>query len=309
MVINNLKGGLSKVLISAIFIALLITTNSTAAGRANEVVNTIGSGKGVPAATLGNDGDFYIDLKSMNIYGPKKNNRWPLPTSLRGPTGATGPAGADGKNGASANATAGATGPAGPAGPAGPKGDTGATGVTGVTGAAGSNTGTAGPKGDTGATGATGPAGPKGDTGTAGNTSAFHGEVTFPSVLAGISGSTAVSNSFGDLVADKKYIVDVIIYSTNNDPTGDYPIKISVASSTGSPTITTKYVITRGQSYRTSSSRIEYSFYLKVIVDATSVASNFSLVATITSGTSTSGVNERLTLGGDFVLMEVGSLN
>jgi hypothetical protein len=83
MVINNLKGGLSKVLISAIFIALLIPTNSTAAGRANEVVNTIRSGNGVPAATLGNDGDFYIDLKSMNIYGPKKNNRWPLPTSLR----------------------------------------------------------------------------------------------------------------------------------------------------------------------------------------------------------------------------------
>jgi hypothetical protein len=127
--------------------------------------------------------------------------------------------------------------------------------------------------------------------------------------LAGISGSTAISNSFGNLVAGKKYSVDVIIYSTNNDPTGDYPIKISVAASIGSPTITTKYVITRGQSYRASSSRIEYSFYAKVIVDATSVASIFSLVATITSGTSTSRVNERLTLGGDFVLMEVGSIN
>jgi hypothetical protein len=309
MAIHNLKTKLSKVLISAIFIALLIPTNSSAAGRANEVVNTIRSGNGVPATTIGNDGDFYIDLKSMNIYGPKKNNRWPLPISLRGPAGATGPAGADGKNGTSASATAGTVGPAGPAGPAGPKGDTGATGATGPAGPAGSNTGTAGPKGDTGATGATGATGPKGDTGTAGSISAFHGEVTFPSVLAGISGSTGISSSFGNLVAGKKYVVDVIIYSTNNDPTGEYPIKISIGASTGSPTITTKYAITRGQSYRTSLSRIEYSVYAKVIVDATSVASNFSLVATITSGASTSGANERLTLAGDFVILEVGSIN
>ena len=306
MAINNLKAKVSKVLISAIFISLLIPTNSTAAGRANEIVNTIRSGNGVPAATLGNDGDFYIDLKSMNIYGPKKNKRWPLPTSLRGPAGATGPAGVDGKNGTSANSTAGATGPAGPAGP---KGETGATGATGATGPAGSNTGTAGPKGDTGATGATGPAGPKGDTGTAGSSSSYFGDITFPSPLAGISGSTAISSGFANLLAGKKYLFDVIIYATNLDPTGEYPIKVSFSANTGSPTITTKYVVTRGQSYRTSSSRIEYSVYAKVVVDASSVVTNFSLLATITSGADTSGNSEKLTLGGEYVSVEVGSIN
>ena len=114
---------------ASILITLFIPTNSHAAGRANEVANTIRSGNGVPATTLGNDGDFYIDLKSMNFYGPKKNKLWPLPISLRGPVGATGPSGADGKNGTTANATAGAPGPAGP------KGDTGATGPAGATGA------------------------------------------------------------------------------------------------------------------------------------------------------------------------------
>jgi len=306
MAINNLKARVSKAAIAAVLISLLIPTNSHAAGRASDVVNTIRSGSGVPSASLGNDGDFYIDLKSMNFYGPKKNKHWPLPISLRGPVGATGPSGVDGKNGTTANATAGAPGPAGPKGDTGATGPAGATGATGPAGPAGSNTGTAGPKGDTGATGATGP---KGDTGTAGATSSYFGDITFPSVLAGVSGSTAVSNGFANLVVGKKYLLDVIIYTTNNDPTGDYPIKISFAASTGSPTITSKYVVTRGQSYRTSSSRVEYSIYAKVVVDASSVASNFSLVATITSGANTSGPNEKLTLAGDYVAEEVGSIN
>ena len=309
MAINNLKARVSKAAIAAVLISLLIPTNSHAAGRASDVVNTIRSGSGVPSASLGNDGDFYIDLKSMNFYGPKKNKHWPLPISLRGPVGATGPSGVDGKNGTTANATAGAPGPAGPKGDTGATGPAGATGATGPAGPAGSNTGTAGPKGDTGATGATGATGPKGDTGTAGATSSYFGDITFPSVLAGVSGSTAVSNGFANLVVGKKYLLDVIIYTTNNDPTGDYPIKISFAASTGSPTITSKYVVTRGQSYRTSSSRVEYSIYAKVVVDASSVASNFSLVATITSGANTSGLNEKLTLAGDFVAEEVGSIN
>lgn len=309
MAINNLKARVSKAAIAAVLISLLIPTNSHAAGRASDVVNTIRSGSGVPAASLGNDGDFYIDLKSMNFYGPKKNKRWPLPISLRGPVGATGPSGVDGKNGTTANATVGAPGPAGPKGDTGATGPAGATGATGPAGPAGSNTGTAGPKGDTGATGATGATGPKGDTGTAGASSSYFGDITFPSVLAGVSGSTAVSNSFANLVVGKKYLLDVIIYTTNNDPTGDYPIKISFAANTGSPTITSKYVVTRGQSYRTSSSRVEYAIYAKVIVDASAVVANFSLVATITSGANTSGLNEKLTLAGDFVAEEVGSIN
>ncbi|MEY4009222.1 MAG: hypothetical protein RL232_749, partial [Actinomycetota bacterium] len=141
MAIFNLKARVSKAAIAAVLISLLIPTNSHAAGRASDVVNTIKSGSGVPSASLGNDGDFYIDLKSMNFYGPKKNKHWPLPISLRGPVGATGPSGVDGKNGTTANATAGAPGPAGPKGDTGATGPAGATGATGPAGPAGSNTG------------------------------------------------------------------------------------------------------------------------------------------------------------------------
>ena len=312
MAIYNLKAKLIKAVILAIAINIINPITAHAAGRNTAAAtNTIRSGSGVPSASLGIDGDFYIDLKTMNFYGPKKNNRWPIPTSLRGPVGATGQAGADGKNGATANSVAGATGPAGPAGPKGdtgapgPKGDTGASGATGATGPAGSGGGSVGPKGDTGATG---PAGPKGDTGTAGSVSAISGEITFPNLLSGTAGSTAVSSTFASLAPGKKYILDALIYATNSD-TDVYPLKVSFAASTGSPTITTKYIVMRGSSYRTSSSRTEYSIFAKVIVDGSAVVSAFELAATVTCGSTTSFDAARLTIAGDYVGQEVGSIN
>lgn len=68
-------------------------------------------GNGVPAASLGNENDFYIDIKNSNLYGPKTGNSWGTPTSLKGPAGATGTKGEKGDAGAR-----GATGAAGAAG-------------------------------------------------------------------------------------------------------------------------------------------------------------------------------------------------
>ena len=47
------------------------------------VVNTILSGAGAPAKTLGINGDFYIDTKNLNLYGPKTKGVWKVTTSLR----------------------------------------------------------------------------------------------------------------------------------------------------------------------------------------------------------------------------------
>ena len=312
---SRLIARVRQVITLALVITLINPPISHSAGR--EVVaaaNTVKSGSGVPSTKVGINGDFYIDLNTMNFYGPKKNNRWPLPTSLRGPAGPVGPSGVDGKNGATANATAGSAGVNGTTGATGPKGDTGATGATGATGstgatgAAGSSSGSAGAKGDTGAAGATGATGAKGDTGTAGSISAYMGVVTFPSVLSGNSGSTSASTGFATLLAGKKYIIDVLIFATNND-TDTYPLKISFSASAGSPTITTKYIVMRGQSYRTSSSKLEFSIYSKVVIDASSVANDFSLIATVTCGMYTGNADTTLTLGGDFVGQEVGSIS
>ena len=308
MAINNLKAKVVSVILVSVFLNQLTPANVIAAGRANAATtNTIRSGNGVPAASLGIDGDFYIDLKTMNFYGPKANKRWPIPTSLRGPTGAAGPSGVDGKNGTAASATAGAIGATGPAGPAGPKGDTGATGAKGETGAAGvAGTGSAGPKGDTGAQG---PAGPKGDAGSAGSVSLFGGEIAFPNLLSGDAGTSSISNSFSSFTAGKKYVVDALIYATNSDTTEAYPLKVTFAASSGSPIITTKYLVSRGTSYRTSSARPEYSIHAKVVIDASSVGANFGLVATVICGSRTSFAGTQLTIAGDYTAQEVGSIN
>jgi len=92
----------SNKLIKAVVISILMTsinsTNSYAAGRSTTLpANTVLSGRGVPSATIGLDGDFYIDTKSLNIYGPKTKSKWPIPVSLKGPSGPIGPAGVDGK--------------------------------------------------------------------------------------------------------------------------------------------------------------------------------------------------------------------
>jgi hypothetical protein len=131
MAIYNLQAKVMKTALLTMLITTIAIPETYAAGRtANSIANTVLSGAGVPAKSLGINGDFYIDIKTMNMYGPKKNNSWPLPVSMRGPQGATGAAGSDGKNGTSgavSAGTAGTAGPQGPAGPAGAKGETGAT--------------------------------------------------------------------------------------------------------------------------------------------------------------------------------------
>ena len=82
---------------------------------------TVRNGVGAPAATLGVDGDFYLNTATNQLYGPKGSvtaGQWPATgTSLVGSQGVTG-----------------ATGPQGVAGPTGPQGIQGVQGLTGATG-------------------------------------------------------------------------------------------------------------------------------------------------------------------------------
>jgi hypothetical protein len=312
MAIYNLQAKVMKTALLTMLMTAISIPETYAAGRtAKSIANTVLSGAGVPAKSLGIDGDFYIDTKSMNMYGPKKNNSWPLPVSMRGPQGPAGIAGADGKNASASSVSAGTAGPAGPqgpAGPAGPKGETGATGPQGPAGPAGSNTGTVGPAGPKGDTGATGAQGPRGETGAAGTLNIYYGTIPFDSFISGMTGSSTVSNQFGTFVAGKSYVLDVLIYATNID-LPQYPLKVSFAASNGSPSITSKYIVADGYSYRTSSLKTEYSIYAKVIIDGTSVVNNFGLIATVTCGAPTSAASAKLTVNGDYVASLVGSIN
>lgn len=52
---------------------------------------TIRSGDAAPAASVGNDGDFYFDKTAKVLYGPKADGAWPATgTTLTGPAGKAG---------------------------------------------------------------------------------------------------------------------------------------------------------------------------------------------------------------------------
>ena len=204
----NTKG--KSLLIKIVSIALIAlipmasadaVTKPKAAGRtAASIPNTILSGFGAPSNAIGIDGDFYIDTKNLNIYGPKMKKKWPKAVSLKGSNGldgTDGKSGSDGKTVTNASTVAGpsgvqgfqgapgdigpkgeqglrgevgATGEQGVAGPAGAQGSIGLTGATGIQGPAGF--GSQGAPGATGATGAQGPGGATGSQGLPGATGA-----------------------------------------------------------------------------------------------------------------------------------------
>ena len=141
---------IATLLLTTLFSASAIPISEAAkkpksAGRtSNAISNTILNGKGAPLSTLGINGDFYIDTRSLLIYGPKKSNKWPLPQSLQGPAGTNG---ADGKNGSEGKTISNASSVAGPTGSQGEKGEKGDKGESGSAGAPGA-AGLTGAKGE-----------------------------------------------------------------------------------------------------------------------------------------------------------------
>jgi len=75
-------------------------------------VNTMLSGTGAPANSVGIDGDYYYDVSGKFWYGPKALGAWPAGFSVVGPAGTNGANGTNGTNG-----TNGAQGPPGAPGP------------------------------------------------------------------------------------------------------------------------------------------------------------------------------------------------
>jgi hypothetical protein len=229
----EIKG--KSILIKIILIALIAcipmasadaTTKPKAAGRtAASIPNTILSGAGAPSNAIGIDGDFYIDTKNLNIYGPKMKKKWPKAVSLKGTNGldgTDGKSGSDGKTVTNASTVAGpsgvqgfqgapgdigpkgeqglrgevgATGEQGVAGPAGAQGSIGLTGAIGIQGPAGF--GSQGAPGATGATGAQGPSGATGSQGPAGSGATGAQGPTGSTGTNGATGSVGATGSTG----------------------------------------------------------------------------------------------------------------
>jgi hypothetical protein len=302
--------------------ALAIPAPVFAAGRtATPVLNTILSGKGAPQSSLGANGDFYIDQKSFNFYGPKAKNRWPTPISLKGPAGPVGTTTGVTKNGNSAAITNGSTavgakgdaGPAGPIGPIGPRGEKGEVGAPGIAGIAGAQglPGAAGPAGAsgfgspgaTGATGAQGLQGIKGETGTAGPSSTSYGLITFTNPI-NAPFTFQDSNGFGNFSIGTSFSMDIFLRSSLTD--GGAPnLAIAFTASGGLRIIQSNYVVTTGSSFRTGAAKSETTAIAKLLVVVDSRI-NPKVVITASSSNASSGNVQTLT--GYFTEQEVGAI-
>ena len=279
------------------------------AGRtANSIPNTILNGTKAPIKSIGINGDFYIDTKNLNIYGPKKNDSWPAAISLRGvagtdgKSGTPGVAGTDGKtitNTATSAGTPGATGLTGAAGSSGAAGETGAAGASGSAGPAGPT----GPAGGTGATGATGAAGASGLSGV---TSVSVGTFTFINTLTGTAGSGAQSANFGEMGAGKKYLMHLVISGVNSG-FGDMEatLILEIFSTVGVIPITTAYYVSSGRKYVPTGTRFTQNIFAEIVIDGTLVTDTFNLFGKVTNSEPLATV---VTLTGHYSLTEVGSI-
>jgi len=276
----------------------IAATKPKAAGRSSTaVINTVLNGKGAPSNTLGINGDFYIDTRSLLISGPKANGKWPAARSMQGANGTNGN---DGRNGTDAKNVSTASTVAGPAGPQGERGEKGVEGMAGTSGSAGAAgvpgaAGAIGPAGSTGpagsgATGAQGPSGSNGTNGTNGSAggtglTGARGETgtVGPSEVTVISIPTwtlqtatefgsANSSGFGLLKAGKSYQISIQLWGTTNS--ADSPYGLELLSSTGvAPTYF--YTVMPYRYAMTSTTSYKYGF--SVIGTITVGASDISL--------------------------------
>ena len=352
-----------------LFSIFSLPSASVSAGRtATSVINTLLNGKGVPDASLGINGDFYIDKTGMNLYGPKASGKWPLPVSMRGSVGPMGPVGVDGKageKGVAATPTTGSKGEtgaigatgatgavgapgssgSGASGPTGATGATGATGLAGATGASGINgvngtagaagtngtNGTNGVAGDRGLPGVAGVAGDAGAAGLAGTNGAQGlpgsqgsqgsqgvagavgatgpsevnwGAVTFSTIMVAAPGY-GTSSPFGNFKAGNSYMVDLYIYGESTQG-NERSLEITFATSPTAQAIHSQYLVINGLSARNSMSlvRIESSILVKILINGLETTADFSITATIGSGSDTS--DDAVTLRGNFTSQLVG---
>jgi len=237
---------ITSLIITSFFASNISTAQSASAGKVkviaitkagrvvNAKINTILSGKGVPKSAIGIDGDFYINIRTMQIFGPKRKGSWPAPVPMKGAAGAkgavgsTGATGAQGAKGVATSGAVGATGATGAvgatgggsAGATGAQGPTGSQGPAGATGATGSvGAGVAGP---TGLTGPMGPQGVAGPTGAAGSATSKEilvydlvssgGSTTW--LLSSATPAEMFSNPFGNLQPNTKYRFTIIMNGT-----------------------------------------------------------------------------------------------
>jgi hypothetical protein len=298
---------------------MTVTTESEAAGRSSSaVVNTILNGKGAPKSSLGSNGDFYIDTRSLLLYGPKSKGKWPAPQSMQGPTGASG---SDGKNGADGKAISNASINSGVKGEQGEKGEKGEQGLPGVAGAPGSagamgpagpagavgpagsngSNGSNGAAGSTGATGAQGLTGAKGETGTTGPSEVTVINVPSFTLQSSIGYTYISSDLFGTLKANNSYRFEIYL----NAPAGDSGVVLGIDVVGAGGAISFSYLRSDYRKATYSTALASYGFLITGTIEVG--ATDTALAVRVIDAYGLTGTNP-LTFTGKAYITLVGSI-
>jgi hypothetical protein len=290
------------VIATSLFIPQSIAaTKPKAAGRTSTaVINTVLNGKGAPSNSLGINGDFYIDTRSLLISGPKASGKWPTARSLQGANGTNG---TDGKNGNDAKSVSTASTVAGPVGPQGERGEKGSDGVSGSSGAAGAagvagaagatgpagpagsgSTGSQGPSGSTGSNGAPGSTGARGETGTVGPSEVTDISIPTWTLQTATAYGFATSNGFGTLKAGKSYQFSILIWGTTNSTSSPYGLEL-LTSNGDVPSYFYTAMPYRYAMESTTSNKLGFSIIGTIKVGATDLSLSVKIVDAIGDST------------------------
>jgi hypothetical protein len=120
---------------------------------------------------------------------------------------------------------------------------------------------------------------------------------------------TAQNGTIDGFKATKSYVVRVLIwtYQPNDLNENLMPLSITATGTNGTPTLVTKYVLSRSYSYRTGAIRYENSIQVDLVADGSASVTDFSIVLTITAGRSTAST-ALLRLEGSYTAVEVQSI-
>ena len=279
----------------------IAATKPKAAGRTSTaVINTVLNGKGAPSNSLGINGDFYIDTRSLLISGPKASGKWPTARSLQGANGTNG---TDGKNGNDAKSVSTASTVAGPVGPQGERGEKGSDGVSGSSGAAGAagvagaagatgpagpagsgSTGSQGPSGSNGSNGAPGSTGARGETGTVGPSEVTDISIPTWTLQTATAYGFATSNGFGTLKAGKSYQFSILIWGTTNSTSSPYGLEL-LTSNGDVPSYFYTAMPYRYAMESTTSNKLGFSIIGTIKVGATDLSLSVKIVDAIGDST------------------------
>jgi hypothetical protein len=116
------------------------------------------------------------------------------------------------------------------------------------------------------------------------------------------------SGPFGNFKAGNSYMVDIYIYGESVQG-NERSLEISFSTNPTTQVIHSQYLVINGLSARNSMSliRIESSILVKILINGLETTADFSITATVGSGSDTS--DDAVSLRGNFTSQLVGRAN